>query len=167
MPAEPSPQCSKIPLFLTSHLCLNPPNTLPRPKFIFAHLSFPSACYMSSLIRNVQYNYKALHYTLFSITCCFIFFGSNYLAHPFGLEHAQCMNFHLLCGSQPHIHIKFHRADIDLISGFCRSTWGFMLFWDVMQVDWEFVTYILGQPVSPIVKGQAPRPLKMEPTGCP
>jgi hypothetical protein len=31
------------------------------------------------------------------------------------------MTFHLLCGSQPHIHIKFHRADTVLISGFCCS----------------------------------------------
>lgn len=121
MPAEPSPQRSKTPLLLTSHLYLDPPNTLLRLTFIFTHLSFPSTHYMSSLTWNIQYNYKALHYTLFSIICCFILFGSDYLAYPFALEHAQCMIFHLLCGSQPHIHIKFHGADIVLISGFCHS----------------------------------------------
>jgi hypothetical protein len=42
-----------------------------------------------------------------------------------------------------------------------------MLFWDVTQVDWKFITYILGQPINPIIKGQAPSPLKMEPTDCP
>lgn len=76
---------------------------------------------MSSLILNVLYNYKALHYTLFSIICCFIFFGSDHLARSFVLEHAQYMTFHLLCESQPQIHTEFHGADMVLISGFCRS----------------------------------------------
>lgn len=141
MPAEPSPQCSKTPLLLTSHLCLDPPNALLRPTFIFTYLSFPSACYVFLDLKcTVQLQssslYTFLHHLLLHLfwvrSSCSFLCPQTCSVYDFPLTM-------WVPASHPYkISRSRYGPDFRFLP---QCTWGFMLFWDVMQVDWEFVTY--------------------------
>ena len=136
MPSEPSPQCSKTCLLLTSHLCLDHPKHITKTD-IHIYILIISQCML-----HVFLNLKGTVQLQSSSLCTF---PHHLLLNPFWVRLScsslcpwtrSVYDFDLLYEPQPHINIKYHGVNIVLTAGFCCSVY------EVFALLWSYTSWL-------------------------
>ena len=136
MPSEPSPQCSKTCLLLTSHLCLDHPKHITKTDI---HI------YILIIFQCMLHVFLDLKGTVQLQSSSLCTFPHHLLLHPFWVRFScsslcpwtrSVYDFDLLYEPQPHINIKYHGVNIVLTAGFCCSVY------EVFALLWSYTSWL-------------------------